>query len=175
MMPVPSHLKYILYPRKKNLDEGLLIGDIKCSCGSRSFHVMYPGATQEYEGKKYPCTIEKDGSFFFVIKVNCSECNVEYTLFDRHFHGWNGFLCHDSVQASLPRPELKYWYCQSCNSSCHEVSIKISSQGKSDFMDATGGEYDENKWPDAFEWIWITIKCSECGLVSEDWVDYETM
>ncbi len=174
MMPVPTHLHMILFPREEVPDENLLTGDVKCSCGNRVFHVMYPGKTQEYKGSKYPCTIEINGNFFFLIKVNCPKCNEEYTLFDKHYHGWDGFLCHDNMKAELPRPKLICWKCRSCKSSTHEVSITLSSQGKDDFVDAADGEYDESKWPDAFEWIWITIKCSECGLVTEDWVDYET-
>ena len=175
MMPVPSHLSDILFPRDKVLDDELLIGDVICGCGCRIFKVMYPGETQEYEGREYPCTIEIDGNFFFLIKAVCSKCNEEYILFDKDFHGWDGFLCHDSMKAKLPRPKLICWKCKSCKASNHEVSIKVSSQGKTDFIDATEGEFDESKWSDAFEWIWVTIKCSECKLVTEDWIDYETM
>lgn len=175
MMPVPSHLRNILIPRDKVLNEELLIGDVICHCGNRAFNVMYPGKTQEYEGREHPCTIEINGEFFFLIKAVCSKNNEEYILFDKDFHGSDGFLCHDEEQANLPRPPLVNWKCRSCNASSHEISVKISSQGKDDFMEVTEEEFDESRWPDAFEWIWITIKCSKCGLVTDDWVDYETM
>lgn len=174
MMPVPSYLSNILIPRDKALDEGLLEGDVICHCGNRAFNVMYPGKIQEYGGKQYACTIQIVGNFFFCIKAICSKCGEKYLLFDKHFHGWNGFLCHDAEKASLPRPNLVCWKCTSCNSSNHGVSIKISSQGKDDFIEATDGEIDECKWADAFEWIWITLKCNECSLITENWVDYET-
>jgi hypothetical protein len=174
MMPVPTHLRNIVVPREEVVDEELLIGDVRCRCGSGDFSLMYPGSTQEYEGKVYACTAEIDGNFFFLVKAVCAKCCAEYTLFDKHFHGWDGFLCHNPAKAALPRPPLTDWKCLSCGSMNHKVVIKVSSQGKDDFIGATEGEFDEENWPDAFEWIWMTITCCECGLVTENWVDYET-
>ena len=52
MMPIPSHLKNIVIPQDTFIDEELLIGDVQCHCECRCFCLMYPGKTQEYEGKK---------------------------------------------------------------------------------------------------------------------------
>lgn len=175
MMPVPTHLKSIVIPREKSVDEEPFVGDLLCRCGSKSFRMNYPGKTQEFKGKVHPCTIEIDGNFFFLIKAICTKCDMEYLLFDKHFHGWDGFLCHDKKEASLPRPVLVPWECLSCGNMGHKVTIEVSSLGKDDFMDATKGKFGEDKWQDAFEWIWISIECTKCGLKTENWVDYETM
>jgi hypothetical protein len=174
MMPVPTHLGDIVVPRDQVVDEELLIGDVRCRCGSRDFTLMYPRGTQQYEGSIYPCAVEVDGNFFFVVKAVCSKCSADYTLFDKHFHGWDGFLCHNPAKAALPRPALIEWKCQSCGSLNHKAVIEVCSQGKDYFVGATEGEFDEEEWPDAFEWISISITCSECGFKTEKWVDYET-
>jgi hypothetical protein len=174
MMPAPTHLKGIIIPREDLLDEEPLIGDVLCKCGSNDFRLMYPGATQEYEGKMHPCTTEINGHFFFLTKAVCTKCSVEYLLFDSDFHGSDGFLCHDRKKASLPRPSLVSWKCLSCGALSHSVTITICSQGKDVFMAETKGEFDEGLWPDAFEWITISIKCNKCGLETKNWVDYET-
>lgn len=175
MMPIPSHLKNILIPHDTVVDEEPLVGDIQCRCGSNEFSLMYPGRTQEYEGKKYPSTSEINGNSFFLVKAVCSKCRTEYLLFDKDFHGSDGFLCHDIKTVSLTRPPLIPWNCISCGSIKHKVEITICSPGKEVFMNETKGEYDEERWPDAFEWITISIECTKCGTKTERWVDYETM
>jgi hypothetical protein len=155
-------------------DEEVLIGNLRCPCGSENFKMMYPGQTHEYEGRTYPCTAEIDGHFFFLVKAICSECNLEHLLFDEHFHGWDGVMCHDIRKASLPRPPLTYWKCLSCGGLYHKVTLKIAFESKENFIEQSRGEFDKTKWPDAFQWIWISITCCKCGLESKDWVDYET-
>lgn len=174
MMPVPSHLRSIIVPQKYIVDDGLMIGNLSCQCGNEESNLMYPGQTQEYEGSIYPCTAEIDGNFFFLIKIICTKCKSSYILFDKHFHGWNGMMCHDEQKANLPRPPLVPWKCVSCGGLSHKVTIKIAFESKEDFIEQSRGEFKEAEWPDAFQWIWITIKCCSCGVVTENWVDYET-
>lgn len=124
--------------------------------------------------KQLPCTIEIDGRYFFLIKAKCISCDEEHLLFDADFHGWEGFVCHDPEQASLPRPPLTSWKCPGCGSSEHSASIEIETQGKEDFVTETDGEFAEDLWPDAFTWFDMSITCCDCGQRIDQWVSYET-
>src|SRR4030042_1407586 len=164
MMPVPGYLKDILIPNNNVIDEKPLVGNLCCSCKNTDFELLYPGQTHEFQGKKIPCDVEIDGITFFLIKVKCVKCGSEYVLLDADFHGWNGFLCHNEKKALLPRPPLTQWKCLFCGDIPHKATIKISSQGKRFFKEETDGEYDEDKWPDAFEWFSMSIICSKCAF-----------
>jgi len=174
MFPIPSHLRSIFIPADERISEGLLIGIIQCPCGSNEFQLVYPGQTIEFQEKKLPCDIEIGGHCYFVIKLECCKCRAQHLLFDADFHGWDGVMCHDVEKASLPRPPLIQWRCLSCGALPHKVAVKIALESKENFVEQAGGEFADDRWPDAFQWIWITITCCNCGLETRDWVDYET-
>lgn len=175
MMPVPTHLQGLLVPPDGPVDEDALTAAIRCPCGEAKFELLYPGQTHKYGRQMIPCVAEIEGNFFFVLKSRCSSCGREHLLLDADFHGWNGFICHDSVQAALPRPQLVAWQCHGCGESRHTGTICIQTQGKDDFIDEAGEEHDVNRWPDAFGWISLDLACTKCGKVSPELVSYETM
>ncbi len=175
MLPTPNHLKTIFVPDEECKHNDILAGMLQCPCGCTEHRLMYPGQTHEYRGATRPCTAEVHGEFFFIVKAVCEECKAEHLVFDKHFHGWDGLMCHDERESQLPRPPLVPWECLSCHSLSHEILIRIALVPKDDFIEQSYGEFGEERWPDAFEWIWISIECCRCGLKTEDWVDYETM
>ena len=69
MMPVPTHLKGCVIPDSSAIDEGPLAAKVQCSCGGKTFHLLYIGQTHEYDGKPIPCVAEIKGKFFFLIKA----------------------------------------------------------------------------------------------------------
>ncbi len=169
MMPVPSHLKDCVNPKDAVVDESPLDAFVSCVCGSPQFELLFPGQTQEWDGKQIPCTAEINGTFFFLIKARCWTCKREHLLFDSHFHGWDGLIGHDPAQALLPRPSLVAWKCISCGNTKHEASVHISPVEREGFDSAP-----IERWPDAFEWFSMTIKCGSCGQDTPEWVSYET-
>lgn len=175
MMPVPSHLVGLVHPKDPQIDETALDAQVVCSCGAKSFVLLYPGATHEYRGELIPCTAEIDNRFFFLIKARCTSCGREHLLLDKDLHGWNGFVCHDSAQASLPRPPLTTWKCLKCGATEHQASVQVQTEGRQDFTDGTNGEFDEERWPDGFGWLSMSIVCAACGKETPEWVSYETM
>jgi hypothetical protein len=175
MMPVPSHLQRLVVPLDGAIDEEALSAAVRCPCGEANFELLYPGQTHEYGDELIPCTAEIEGSFFFVLRSRCVSCRREHLLFDADLHGWNGFVCHDSKQALLPRPQLVAWVCQGCRGTKHTGIVHIQTQGKADFISETGDRFDADRWPDAFGWFSLDLKCSNCGKESRDLVSYETM
>jgi hypothetical protein len=175
MMPVPTHLRNCVSQHDSMVDESPLIATVRCPCGSTAFEMLFPGATHEYNGERIPCTAEVNGSFFFLIKAVCTSCAREHLLIDQDFHGWNGFVCHDESQASIPRPPLVPWKCGSCGGTTHAGTVTIQTQGKEDFLREGGENIDSERWPDAFEWFSMGIKCCGCGAEKTEWVSLETM
>jgi hypothetical protein len=175
MMPVPTHLQGRVIPDSSAIDENPLAARVQCSCGGKTFRLLYPGQTHDYNGKPIPCVAEINKRFFFVIKAKCVACAAEHLLLDKDFHGWNGFVCHDPQQAGLPRPALVPWQCLGCRGLEHRAHIQIQTEGKDDFISETDGEIDENRWPDGFGWFTVAIECTKCGSKTPEWVSYETM
>jgi hypothetical protein len=175
MMPVPSHLVGSVRPKDAVVDEAPLDADVVCGCGSRRFDLLYPGQTHEYRGEQIPCTAQINDRFFFLIKARCTTCDRDHLLLDKDFHGWNGFVCHDEAQASVPRPPLVPWKCLACGKSEHQASVLINTEGREDFVEETEGEFDEGRWPDGFGWFSMSITCTGCGKQTPEWVSYETM
>ena len=175
MMPVPSHLKGVAIPRDPVVDEQTLTADIRCPCGGSTMELLYPGQTHRHGDQTIPCTAEIDGNYFFIVRARCSSCLTSHLLLDADFHGWNGFVCHDEAKASLPRPALIPWNCQSCVDIRHTVVVHIQTQGRQDFINEAGSEFDVERWPDAFGWFDVDLTCVGCGRNSPGLVSYETM
>ncbi len=174
-MPAPTHLRDCVVPDDMTVDESGLSGRIRCPCGSEQFRLLYPGETHVYDGETIPCTAEIEGKFFFLVRAACTKCGNEHLLIDQDFHGWNGFVCHDPEQASLPRPPLQPWKCLSCGALPHTGTIAIETQGRQDFVEEGGEGLDPDRWPDGFSWFSIAIRCVDCGKETPTWVSLETM
>jgi hypothetical protein len=175
MMPVPTHLRGLVTPADETLDEEALHARIRCLCGEDKFELLYPGQTQVHEGNTIPCTAQIGDRFFFLLKFRCAACSTEHLLFDADFHGWDGFVCHDPEQAAQERPALIPWKCQDCGEQRHSGVVHIQTQGKQDFIDEAGGDFDADRWPDAFGWFSLDLDCAGCGTHSEELISYETM
>jgi hypothetical protein len=175
MMPVPTHLRECVVPKDSAVDESELDATVRCPCGSQEFSLLFPGHTHEYDGETIPCTAEIDGSFFFLIKAVCTSCSKEHLLIDQDFHGWNGFVCHEESQASKPRPPLTPWKCLGCGATPHSATIQIQTEGREDFVEEAGDEFDADRWHDGFGWFSMAIRCGECGKETPQWVSLETM
>lgn len=173
-MKPPTHIAKCIKFMNKCLGGRLLNCEIGCICGNQNFMLLYPGATHNFMGKIMPCTLQIDDIFFFLIKAKCLKCNLEYILFDSDFHGWDGFVCHDVDNASKPRPSLTPWKCLECKGQEHLVYVQFC-YGDLDEIAKDLKEMQVENLADAFEWIYIDIKCNSCGYETKKWVDYETM
>lgn len=174
MMPVPSHLRKCLVPNDEKLDEQYLIGKLRCPCGCKKFQFLYTGQDSDVAGSI--CAAEIDDEWFFVIKAKCISCGREHLLLDRDFHGWDGFICHDTKKALLPRPPVDLWKCRLCGCLEHTATVEISPTDKEEFHDVVREEpekFQMEMWPDAFEWFIVSLQCCNCAHKQEHWVDYE--
>jgi hypothetical protein len=110
-----------------------------------------------------------------IVKLGCKKCNVEIIIFDEGRHGWNGFVCKDDF---LDRSQaFQIVLCEKCEADTFKVMVKISSQGKQDFIEeciSNDDSFTVEEWVDGFELITISLKCAECGY-TEEWMECETM
>ncbi len=156
-LPVPTHLKDIFSPVGNDNNEFEVTGEIKCSCGNEYFEIW-------------------ESNEQLMVKILCKQCKKEYVIFDSGKHGWNGFVCGDDF-LNRELPYNKY-HCSNCKEDCFKVLVHISSQGKEDFIDeclSTDDSFSIEDWVDAFEWISISLTCENCGELSKEWLDAETM
>jgi len=174
MMPAPTHLCDWLVPGAAGVDGSDLTGRLRCPCGSEEVELFYPGETRFRAGDRYPCALEIEGHRFFLVRARCPACGVERLLFDRDLHGWNGIVRRDAEGAALPRPELVVWRCTRCGATKQVVTIEIRTAGRDSFVEAVEGRLPEERWPDAFGRIRISLRCTECDKITEDWVSCET-
>ena len=165
MYPIPTHLKNIMIPLGEENNEFQVYGSIRCFCGCEGFQL------RGYEDAEY------GGNYTSPLKAICKDCGKEYIIFDQSKHGWDGFVCHDGNE--IPYEELSEMLCPICGYDTHEIKVRISSQGKQDFIDEAGidseSDMNEDDWVNAFEWITIGLKCLECEHNDEEWLDLETM
>ncbi len=173
-MEPPKHLRNIAYPIKLAGDNLIYKYHIKCICMCEQFILFYPGNVKMVNGNKHPTASYIDNKSVFRIKIRCKECNSEYILFDKYKHGWDGYICRNEMQDISSKLQMIEWDCQSCYSCYHSVDIELSYISKNEFLNEVNGDFSINDWPDSFDWIWISIKCNQCLLSTEKWIDYET-
>jgi hypothetical protein len=175
MMPIPTHLKQCVIPDDPIVDEKPLAGAIRCPCGGEKFELQFPDQTHQWEGETVPCTAQIGDQFFFLIKAVCTNCRGSHVLLDIDFHGWNGFVCHDPKQAAVARPTLVAWKCLQCGWLEHTARVEVQNEGKEFCLSEADGAIDDDRWPDAFGWLTISLECVGCGHKPRTWVSCETM
>jgi hypothetical protein len=175
MMPTPSHLKEVIVRSDTKFDEEPLVAPVRCPCGGEVFEILYPGQIHDRNGEAVPCVAKVGGRFFLFLKVRCNACEREHLLLDKDSHGYNGYVCHDSAQSSLPRPDLIPWRCLTCDVTGHRVVVTVCTAGRDDFEEETEGEFDPETWPEAFSWFGLGARCVACDRDTPDLIDYETM
>ena len=169
ILPIPMHLKKNLDPIGDENSSLKVSGILRCTCKCESFRIK-----TLREGNQQNSIV--DGSY---VKIVCTNCQQEHLVFDSHSHGWNGYICSYMPERNLEM-ELFNIDCESCDSTTFKVSVTISSQGQEDFVrelqqEIQDGKFTKEEWVNAFDWITISLTCSECGKTFSRFVDYETM
>lgn len=176
MIPSPQHLRACTVPSPAKAGQHQYAGDVRCRCGCDTFEMWHAGATHEVRGTIIPCTAQIDGAFFFRIVAKCTDCGAEHLLFDKDFHGWDGFVCRDELRGHLhPRPPLVAWQCDACGEATHKADVVVVDEDKEDAIEESGGLLNDANWQEGFGWICIDLCCAACGHRHQPWVSYETM
>jgi hypothetical protein len=176
LLPIPKHLKNILKPIGNKNNEHSVVGNIICTCDSSNFIIHYVGDASDYRKDRVIKVTEIDSKYYLIIHAKCLTCEKDHLIFDMHFHGWDGFV--DSAEdedQNLPRPQTVAFNCPKCDNNSHSLTIAIESQGMSDFISETEGDYPPEDWVEGFSWITIKTRCNNCDETNKHWISYETM
>jgi len=81
-----------------------------------------------------------------------------------HHHGrWMGWFRVPRPRAGRPGAAAAgSWKCQGCGDRGTTGVVHIQTQGKQDFLDEAGGDFDADRWPDAFGLVLARPRL--CGL-----------
>lgn len=170
-LPFPKHLRHFVRPvlaRSKTDHE--FVGRLRCGCSGMTFRLLFPGKTHKFQGRLTPVTTKVGGAYFFLIRAQCERCGREHLVFDQDLHGWNGFVCHNEAQASLPRPPLSPWRCLRCGEERHRGLVTVTSQGRTDFVEEAGPDFKPSQWAEGFESLSLELVCRGCSLQTSPWV-----
>lgn len=172
MMPAPKHLRGLVVPDNPRIDETNLVGRLRCPCGAEALRFWTCGGAG---GKGMPRPMRVNGHAVLLVEARCPDCDAKHLILDTDYHGWNGFVGHDEMEAAAPRPQLLEWICPDCGSAEHRGRIMICTEGRLDFAEETAGEFDPDLWPEGFGAISIDIQCKRCGRTTRKWIEIETM
>ena len=109
---------------------------------------------------------EQDG-----LKINliCQTCERKHLLFDQAAQGYDGFVCHDCK--TVKDEKLKILKCEKCCADTFSVMLEIEAENKEQFIEECVMEYPDefsaDDYVDVFNWIVVTVQCSECSNTEE--------
>lgn len=141
------------------------------------------------DGTVYGCT--KDGKYTdleiyhsehldysevpIVVKIESLILKSEFEIFNSLLYGY------DAVSSGIPQRQLpvkfkKKCKCRICGCETYKVYVYIHSTGKKDLL-----EYQKcanitvDNWVNAFDLFSIDLECSNCGRMTKNWFELETM
>lgn len=174
MYPIPRHLTRIFQVNVVETTEYDLKGTIRCDCGCRQFRIKTVSNIDQ-KGNLHLTKCKQNNSlqnYALAIVGTCKSCGRDWLIFDMSKHGFSGYICHDGVALSIT--ELKAYHCPKCGKNSFYIEVEIEVEDKEQFVEDIVGEgFVEEDYVDAFNWIVISIKCSCCGNVFENWVNLE--
>lgn len=172
MLPIPTHLKNILIISKNGYNGDDIEGMIQCTCGCKNIKLKIYAE----EHNDHISVNEYKGDYGFRIVGLCTSCKKTFDIFDMAKHGYDGFVCNDGK--SVEDIDLKKYSCSDCKNDTFEVEVGIELEDQEQFneeiVNENPDEFKSEDYVDAFDWITISLKCSNCGRVIKDWVNFET-
>lgn len=172
---VPSHLRAVLDLQRAQWDpQGGIRSPLRCGCGHRNFELLHPARKPSQGSGATPWPVEVEGRYFFLLKAACADCGTEHLLLDLDWHGWNAIVHRDERQASLPRPPLQTWSCESCCGRKHGISICLKYPSESEIPGRLWAESWRQFQADAFVSFSLDLTCGHCLRHSHELVHFET-
>jgi len=169
---LPKNLKEIVHVPNQEESSAWSKGKVQCTCGKDAFRLWIYADRRPNE---YPCVARYEGKAALCIVAECT-CGKEWLIFDYAQHGYEGFVCHSGI--TPPREKLVQWECPTCHEQLFSIDIQIQNGDFDQFMEEivedSDGEFTEEDFPEAFEWIQINLACKDCPETYEGWLNLET-
>ena len=177
-LPIPEYLENWLVPDCSDHNEYKVSGAVECLCGNTTFKVDFVG--EEDDQNVYSIHIEEHPNpeyndyFALVIHITCTQCARTHTLYDRHQHGWNGYIAVEGKGFPFTKEMLHSKSCKNCGKTNFKLQTSIYSMGKVDFTE-NAPDRPKEQWVNAFERITVDLACTDCGHAQTNWLDDECM
>lgn len=178
-LPIPSHLVNLLVTDCKDHNEFSVSGDIECTCGCRTFNIIFIGVESKDNKSLYTTEpddligVETELQYIMSVELRCTECNVSHLIFDNRVHGWDGYI-REGITIEALNGIKKEKQCPSCQHSQYKMHIEINSCGIEDFK-LNMPEKPWEEWTEGFEWFRANITCTNCKREDKDWASVECM
>lgn len=155
---IESHLKTII--TKINGNNTLIGGTLIC-CDSHEFEVRTVGEVKHnlLSGMYLLPVNEK-----IALDACCRKCGKIISVFDSDQDGYERSGARSHLSA-IKKP----LFCKKCNNNSFSIEIKYEYPDYQELIDLGITKVDN-----AFTWIWITLKCDQCGKRYDNFIDYET-
>ena len=161
MLPkrIESCLKNII--RRQNETSLLIEGRLHC-CNSQDFSIKFEGKLKKIlGGKMYIYSADNR----IVLEACCLKCGKNILVFDSNRDGYEQCDCNDSISST----NFKELVCNKCKHNNYSINIKYEYPNIQELEEEGIVNVDN-----AFTWIWISIKCNECGTEYRKLIDFET-
>jgi uncharacterized Zn finger protein len=104
-----------------------------------------------------------------LMEARCNKCGVVIPLFDNSHDGYECCIRDNYEKTNCVQVKTQAFACTKCGIEDFLVSIKYEYPDNNELLDV--GIVDTDN---AFSWIWITLKCNNCGAIYKNFVDFET-
>ena len=135
-------------------------GALNC-CNGHDFEVLVVGKAKH---RFFTNTCLYPENDIIIIKVRCKRCGKIIQVFNSTCDGYEHCGARQSTEAML-----EPFNCRKCRDNSFSVTIKYEYPAIQELKELGILEVDN-----AFTWIWITLKCNECGTVYRNFIDFET-
>ena len=153
--------KYFVVANEKLTKDCILTeGNISC-CNMSNFHVRVKGNVK-YGLISKMRLVQQSGRI--AIDAECVICNNAIRVFDSLYDGLGGKKDYlDSCSFTNPV------YCKKCECNDFSITVKYEYSGIEEIKELSLSEINN-----AYSWIWVTLKCNNCGEIYKNFVNFET-
>ena len=144
----------------KDGDNSLIEGILTC-CNAHDFDVFVIGEIKHSMLSKMYLFSENDK---IAIEVRCRKCGKVISVFDSSRDGYE--KCGKDQDTHMPANPVD---CKKCQNGSFSVGIKYEYPDIQELKELEIAETDN-----AFTWIWVTLKCNNCGAIYKDFINCET-
>ena len=156
---------------KNNAKNNIIINNIDkktyratCSlscCNDDSFEIYFYGELIKSIFNKYHL-FPKDSDERLIVFAKCHNCQSEINIFNNLEDGYDNY--YEPHKNKSKKLNFKKFDCPKCSNNNFNVKIIL--------------EYSEEDYSkiidEKFSWIWVSLKCSECGKEYKNIIDVET-
>ena len=160
MVPKRIQPYYNITLQTKDGENSLIEGQLTC-CNANDFEIFIVGEIRNSMFSKM-CVLPKNDRL--VIEARCRKCGKVISVFDNSCDGYE--QCGKDQYTLLSTESID---CMKCRNGGFSVGIKYEYPNIQELVELGITEIDN-----AFTWIWITLKCNNCGTRYKNFVDYET-